>query len=381
MTWTPEKVARAAIVVGKTTTLQEASEALSKEFKEKITRDSLRNALRHYSKSPISLQRSKGSPQLSELAQKLVATSKGNGSLTISKLCDRLNVWPAKLRELVEECQAHHISITVENDKVGIQPSEALKHIQEEIPPIVGKVQRVGVISDIHFGSKYVLRSRLKEFIHYAYEELGIREILCPGDVLEGCYRHAQWELSHSGIEAQAEDAFESLPQKPGLKYRMITGNHDFTFTNANGVEVGPFLVNFFKERGRDDLHFYGNRGAFLKVGGAVVHLWHPMSGASYAISYQLQKKIESYAPGEKPHIVLAGHWHRYGTIEERGVHAIACPTFQGGGSAFSKSLTNGAPAIGGLILEWQLTKDGTMRSFKVERRSYFEKELPVEVR
>lgn len=54
---------------------------------------------------------------------------------------------------------------------------------------------------------------------------------------------------------------------------------------------------------------------------------------------------------------------------------AFADPTFQGGGSAFSKSL-GGAPAIGGLILTWQMTKAGTMRGFGIEMHAYPEKEV-----
>ena len=294
-------------------------------------------------------------------------------------LCDKLNAPPSAVRELIAECHSRNILVHVENNHVGFRAPDPEQRVQVVgIAPVVGERQKVGVLSDTHLGSKYCLREQLKEFVAYAYSQ-GVREILHAGDVLDGCYRHGIWEVSHSGLDAQAEDLFDTLPRMPGLNYRCITGNHDFTFTEGSGVDVGQYLSSVFRSRGRTDVHFYGDRGAFLKVGGAVFHLWHPKSGVAYARSYALQKQVEKYASGEKPNVLLAGHWHVYCHIFERGVHALACPTFQGGGSAFAKSL-GGAPAIGGMILSWDLTEHATLRSFIHEYRAYFEVERPHQI-
>jgi Calcineurin-like phosphoesterase len=314
---------------------------------------------------------------LPALVQALLKVTK-KGPVTFSNLCDQLDLSPTKTKRLLDEAKALGVPLHVEHDHVAFRPREADERVRTiGIAPVVGERQKVAVISDLHLGSKYCLREQLVEFIRYAYDQ-GVREILCPGDVLDGMYRHGLFEVSHTGLDDQARDLFETLPHLPGLNYRCITGNHDFTFTESCGVDVGHFLRNYFLERGRKDLHFYGNRGAFLKVKGAVIHLWHPRSGTSYARSYQLQKNIEKYGV-VKPQIMLAGHWHVYCHVYERGVHGIACPTFQGGGSAFSKSL-GGAPAIGGLLLSWDLTIHGTIRGFTIEKRSYFEDEKPFDI-
>jgi len=310
--------------------------------------------------------------------EKLVSLAKKK-PIGFAELCDKLDLSPGRTRSLIEQAKTLGVNLRVENNHVGLhipEPETRLRSVG--IAPVIGKRQKVAVIPDTPLGSKYCLREQLQEFVHYAYDQ-GVREILHPGDVLDGMYRHGVFEVSHVGLEEQTRDLFETLPKLPGLNYRGITGNHDFTFTEANGVEVGHFIENYFRKRGRDDVHFYGNRGAFLKVCGAVVHLWHPRSGVSYARSYALQKHVEKYSSGEKPNILLAGHWHVYCHVYERGVHALACPTFQGGGSAFSKSL-GGAPAIGGMILSWDLTKHGTMRSFIHEYRAYFEVEKPQQI-
>jgi predicted phosphodiesterase len=316
--------------------------------------------------------------QPSPAVQRLVQVTRRE-PLDFATLCDRLDLSPAKTRALVDEARQAGVVVHVENNHVGIRASGPEERVRTVgIAPVVGQRQKVGVISDTHLGSKYCLREQLREFVEYAYAQ-GVREILHPGDVLDGMYRHGVYEVSHVGLDEQARDLFETLPRLPGLTYHAITGNHDATFTDASGVDVGQYLTAYFQRHGRNDLSFYGNRGAFLRIRGAVVHLWHPRSGVSYARSYALQKLIEKYSSGEKPNILLAGHWHVQASVFERGVHGIACPTFQGGGSAFSKSL-GGAPAIGGMILSWDLTAHGTMRSFIHEYRSYYEVEKPQRI-
>lgn len=400
MLWTRKHLAAAKAILGRYSRaqFQEALAEISETTGREVTGSALRSVfLRERLGPPTSymlapeevepeitseddapVMESKSILEPSQMLTKFIALTK-KGPIDFHTLCDKLNLPPAKAKKVIEDAEKQGVKVHVEHNHVGIrmpEPDDRVRPIG--VAPVVGQRQRIAVISDTHLGSKYCLREQLKEFIHYAYDQ-GVREILHPGDVLDGCYKHGMWEVSHSGLDEQARDLYEVLPKLPGLSYHCITGNHDFTFTEQIGADVGNYLSNYFKERGRNDLHFYGNRGAFLKVRGAVIHLWHPRSGAGYARSYAIQKHIEKYSSGEKPNILLTGHWHVFCYVEERGVHGIACPTFQGGGSAFSKSL-GGAPAIGGLLLSWDLTKDGTLRSFNLEKRSYFEVEQPRHV-
>jgi hypothetical protein len=292
----------------------------------------------------------------------------------VEGVCNALGCSPIALERLVEEARAAGIAVEVAHDAIGIRasmPSEAIV----EVAPVVGDRQIVGALSDMHFGSRYCLRSQLKDFVGYAYEN-GVREMLCSGDVLDGCYKHGRFELSHHGIDEQTQDAIESLPTHPGLTYHAICGNHDQTFTSEVGVEVGPYIEHRFKAAGRTDLHFYGNASAYLRVRGALVHLWHPKGGPAYALSYSMQKRIEAYSPGLKPDITLIGHLHKSCSATTRGVHGLLVPCFQGPGSAYSNSLV-GPPVNGGIILSWRLTEHGTLRSFRHEEVSYYHDERP----
>ena len=57
--------------------------------------------------------------------------------------------------------------------------------------------------------------------------------------------------------------------------------------------------------------------------------LLHGEDGASYALSYRLQKIIESFTGGEKPNILLAGHDNKYGNFFIRNVHAVGAGCIQ----------------------------------------------------
>jgi hypothetical protein len=299
--------------------------------------------------------------------------------ITFEDLCDRLNKAPGQVRKLVQEAHALGISLQLGAKHLQLTPQEQLRSVQDTlIQPTSGSRQQVGVISDLHLGSKYCLRAQLQDCVQHFYAA-GIRAILVGGDLLDGCYGHGVFELSHTGLEDQTRDLYETLPALPGLHYLAITGNHDLTFHATSGVNVGRFIQGFFNDHGRQDLRFFGDCGAFLRLQGAIIELWHPLGGLAYAKSYKLQKHIEGYSAGQKPHICLAAHWHAFAVVEARGVFAVALPCFQAGGSAFSKRL-GGDPALGGLLLSWEIAGADLVRNFAVERRRYFEVEPPFRV-
>jgi len=324
-------------------------------------------------------QRSDHEPEAPNRFRRLVEVTRRE-PLPFSELCDKLDLSPAKCRKLISDAEAAGVRVQVAHNHVGIEASvPGADVVPVGVAPAVGDAYRCAVITDTHAGSRYAMREQLRDFVNYAYDE-GCREVLHCGDMLDGNYRHGVFELTHSGIDDQARDAGETLPQRDGLHYHAITGNHDFTFAEKTGMSVGRHIEAVWRnELGRQDLTFHGDRSAYLRVGGVVVHLWHPKKSPGYALSYQLQKQVEKYT-SLKPQILLVGHWHIYCAIAVRGVEAIGVPCFQGGGSAFGKSL-GGNPSIGGLILEWRTTEHGTMRDFAIRPRRYYERETIVEVR
>jgi len=311
-----------------------------------------------------------------EMGRLIKAISK---TITFEKLCDTLNLSPMNTRELINRAKASGIAVKLEGDHVGIGFSESSEIQEVGVPPVVGDRFKVGVISDLHLGSKYCLRTEIADCVRRIYRA-GARDILIPGDLLDGCYRHGEFELKYSGLEEQTRDLFRILPAFDGLKYHAITGNHDYTFTERTGIDVGAHITGHFVKKGRGDIAFYGDRAATLRIGGTTVRMLHPLGSCAYAVSYKLAKFVEAFSSAEKPGVLLIGHYHRSCYIYTRGVHTIACPTFQGPGSAFGKSLGLGPQAIGGLLLSWRLTKFSTLREFNIRAINYFKHEQEKEV-
>lgn len=316
--------------------------------------------------------------------QRLVSFIKERKVSTFEELCNKLGYSPAKTRDLIVKAREQNYSVNVAGEHVGIQTSLPSEETKEVFIRPVKDEYIFATISDLHFGSKYHLRAQLQDFIKRAVDQ-GVTRILCPGDNIDGCYRHGRWELTHHGFDDQASEFVEGLPRHDGLSYSMISGNHDETFERETGMVVHKSLEDRFRRARRRDVTFLGARGARIDLKhtganrGVIVDLWHPLQGPAYALTYGLQKKVESFASGFKPDFLFTGHWHASVYAQIRGVHAFACGTFQGAGSSFSKSLT-GAPAIGGWIIRYGLTDEGTIRFVRPEWVGYFENEKPRRV-
>lgn len=298
---------------------------------------------------------------------------------TLEEACDELDASPRRCRDLQAAAKEAGYAIEFFHDELHWKLPEPTESLQDTgVAPPVGERFEVAVISDLHFGSKHCGRAQLFDFLSYVRSR-GIQHVLDPGDNLDGIYRFSLYEQSHRGFDEQADDAYQLFRQFPDLTIHTIDGNHDDTLSDGCGMQTGRALVERFSSLGLNNLRYYGSRAATLAIGGARVMLWHPRGSGAYALSYKLQKKLESFAPGCKPDVLLTGHFHQACYIVERGVHAFLCPTFQLPGGSFGNSLV-GAPSVGGMILGWELTEARTLRRFHVERVSYYANEKSREV-
>lgn len=301
--------------------------------------------------------------------------------VTLEELCDVLDMTPGGVRRLVAVAQERGYRVELDDGHVG-RPPHDVRAPQTHDVLVEGARDRhvIAAVGDIHFGSRHHLGPQFHDYCRNAYEQ-GARTFLHVGDLLDGVYRHSIWEQSHRGYEEQVACAIECLPRMPGATWYFIQGNHDETLGEASGLEVGRAIEQSFTAAGRNDLKYLGPRAAYVRlVGpgerrGIFVELWHPRDkGNAYAKSYRMQKHIENYAPGQKPDVLFAGHWHQQFYFTTRGVHAFSAGCWQGGQSSFGKSL-GGAPAIGSWIVEYAVTDSGTIRHIRPEWCGYFETE------
>jgi DNA polymerase II small subunit/DNA polymerase delta subunit B len=177
-----------------------------------------------------------------------------------------------------------------------------------------GNMIRFGVIGDTQFGSLYGLRDALRAFYERCAAE-GVMDILHAGDVIDGwrVYKGQEFELRPDGKSwPEQRDIFRNeVPRIPGMRTIFITGNHDASFKNLVGMNVGDEL-----SRVREDWKFVGQDVGDVELQTKSglkfrVRMLHPGGGTAYAVSYHAQKIVESLPGGTKPNLLVIGHYHK----------------------------------------------------------------------
>lgn len=233
---------------------------------------------------------------------------------------------------------------------------ENKKHVHE----FNGDKLKIGVIADTHIGSKYTDY----EYIFESFDMFNREDVdfIChAGDVTEGI-SHRQghvYECSEIGYEAQKEKSIEILNQWDDTAIYLISGNHDNWGRKALGANVVKDICNNV-----ENAIFLGDDEGDIIINDTTIRLWHGLDGSSYAHSYRLQKIIESFTGGEKPHCLIAGHCHKALYTYDRHVHCVSAGCMQ---SQSSWMRGKRLPAHTGFwIIEMVLNEKGIAR-FKPE--------------
>ena len=184
-----------------------------------------------------------------------------------------------------------------------------------------GKHIKIGAISDTHVGHKQFSKDRLYQaFDEFAKE--GVSMIVHAGDVTEGMSHRPGhvYELDHIGYNAQKVESINIFGQWTDTPIYMIDGNHDRWYIKSNGAYMVKDICDALP-----NAEFIGHDEGDISLNGyATLKLWHGEDGNSYALSYRLQKILESLSGGEKPDIMVCGHVHKFVNIFERNVHCIS---------------------------------------------------------
>jgi predicted phosphodiesterase len=226
------------------------------------------------------------------------------------------------------------------------------------------------VISDLHMGHKNFREDILDDAVNYSRHEK-CEFVLIPGDILEGMSgRDGQiYELNKIGATQQMDYAVEQLSKFEIPIYGMTaTNSHDGWYASKGnmGYEVGPELA-----RRIPNFNFLGYDEVNLTFGkGIQARLSHPGDGTAYAISYKLQKYINSLSGGQKPNLLFEGHYHKALYMFYRGIHAFDCATLEAQ-TIFMKKMQTPA-MLGYWVIDVQ-GKNGNVDRIKPEFTAYFE--------
>jgi len=186
----------------------------------------------------------------------------------------------------------------------------------------------IGVFGDTHIGH-IMFDEPLFNHMVKIFNQRKVSRVYSVGDILEGMSERKGhiYELSELGFEKQIEKATNLFKRIPSDVYG-INGNHDEWYQkNSNG----GINVSIELEKRTSNYHHVGDMEADIDIGHDLkIKLFHANDGTAYAISYKMQKLMESFTGGEKPDVLLSGHYHKALYMFNRNIHGIECGTICG---------------------------------------------------
>jgi len=210
---------------------------------------------------------------------------------------------------------------------------------------------KFGIVSDTHLVDKSCALDELHDFYKRCKRE-GVHDIVHAGDILSGMnvYKGQIVDLERYGIDEHLEFGLKNYPREEGIKTYFILGNHDLDYKNTAGIDIGKHLAK------RPDLIYVGMYDATLTLNGITIGLHHGGGGASYALSYKLQKYVEKIGSDQKPQIYILGHYHGAFYMFYRNIHCFLPACFQ---KPTDLSVRFGLPnCVGGWIVEVEIADD-----------------------
>lgn len=303
----------------------------------------------------------KGAVTFDQLAETL-----GTTKSTVVNMCDRLR----DEGYLVHEFGGH---VEISKTPGPSQSTEA--HLLRSDKKGYTKF---GYVSDNHLCSKYAREDCLSELYDWFAGE-GCATVFNTGNWIDGEARFNKHDIFIHGMENQVNYFVEKYPQRKGVTTRFISGDdHEGWYGQREGIDIGAFTESKARSAGRKDLIHLGFIESFVTlehVGNDTATqllLVHPGGGSAYATSYAPQKYVEALSGGEKPAMILFGHWHKIFDFLIRNVVCL------GGGCTkdldpFGRK-NKLAYHIGGMIVETWQDERGAIERWRVEKRQFFDR-------
>lgn len=191
-----------------------------------------------------------------------------------------------------------------------------------------------GAVSDTHYGS-YFDRPDAVQTLYSIFESEGIQTVFHAGNIVDGYLPKINGgSVYASTIDDQVQIVIDDYPKRKGVTTYFITGDDHEGWWQKEGFNFGHHLVLCANSQGRSDLVYAGHIESDFKLDTSnghftILKLQHPGGGSAYARSYAAQKQIESFEGGEKPAILVQGHYHVSNFMPDRNVYAINLPGLQ----------------------------------------------------
>ena len=245
-----------------------------------------------------------------------------------------------------------------------------------------GDILKFGFTSDNHLCNKHE-RLDVLNLLYNIFEDEEIHTVYNGGNWIDGEFRFNKNELLVHGLTSQIEYAVKHYPYKKDITTYFIAGDdHEGWYVQREGIDIGEYFEMKRRQAGMNDLIYLGYAEADIELtekgfrNKSWLRLLHAGGGSAYALSYSAQKIVESYQGGEKPSVLLIGHFHKLDYSFPREVHCIqmGCTEDQ---SLFMRKKRIQA-MVGGGIITLRRAADGTINRCSIEFITAYDKKFYI---
>lgn len=256
---------------------------------------------------------------------------------SIPEIAAHFSMSESDASSMVETLRDSGVSIVDRADgMVGVDRDPQPAYIKGKIIEYVSRPDntfKFGATSDNHICSKYA-RDDVLDSLYDIFAEQEVDRVFNAGNWIDGEARFNTHDLLVHGMDAQCRYLAKVYPQRPGIKTYAVAGDdHEGWYGQREGVDIGRYAERTFQDAGRDDWINLGYMEAHVRLVNyntgvsSMLSVVHPGGGSSYALSYVIQKIIESLDGGEKPAVALYGHYHKLWAGNIRNVWALQTGT------------------------------------------------------
>lgn len=303
---------------------------------------------------------------------------------SVSSLADELDQPPKAVRAALDALKKKGKSIFSEGDTVWVGAptvgGSTVKQSDIDLDQYNGRLLRFGLTSDNHMCSRYE-RMDVVNALYDIFAAEGIKDVYNCGNWIDGEARFNKNDIHTHGLGNQFRYFAKNFPKREGIDTYIIGGDdHEGWYVQREGIDIGKMVESYCDEEGRTDIHYLGYMEHDIVIpapnGETRIRLMHPGGGTAYALSYQPQKLIESLTGGEKPEILLIGHYHKAEYLHYRNIHCFqaGCTCDQ---TPFMRKKRLSAHVGGWIIEAWQ-ADDGSIRRVRSQWINFFDKEFHV---
>ena len=300
--------------------------------------------------------------------------------VSIDEVANHFKVSPNEAMQAIKQLQKGRVLLNVEQDTISL--GKQVRPVDEpfviDFRKHVEVVTPIGFIADTHIGSKYERLDALNNFYDRCVQ-LGVKQVFVAGNIIEGDSRFNTFSTYVRGVNDQTKNFIEKFPYRRGITTYFITGDdHEGWYIQRDNLNIGEYIELKANDSGRKDLIYIGHLERDIEFtqanGSSIVRVIHAGGGSAYAISYTSQKYVESLQGGEKPAVVVIGHFHKFDWSYPREVHCIQPASFKDQDDWMRKKRIQSI--VGGCICWLRQCDLGHFTSVKVEFFPYFDKKF-----